>query len=275
MRVKESMYGIPRIKHPPSSYGLIPAYLDRQFNRWKDQYIPTLLSMYKPFLDPNPCRIIGSPKVISFGYRCLPSDKFPFLTIRLPESMDLWNMILKALPLRYIRTPMLERQIMSIYSRVGRGLLDYILARDWNPLKISFDFLILADGWADYFIVTLCLGVGLTVWHRYDFQDDLDCLVYDSLEFFQDSTRRMYGFEKISFIEEGSYDKLLMKIMDKVYPFNEIDYEGLFPNDWEENPPPVNKLYPPLFGLATMMVLFVACALVPNEAMALASGIHI
>lgn len=30
MRVKESMYGIRRIKHPPASYGLIPAYLDRQ-----------------------------------------------------------------------------------------------------------------------------------------------------------------------------------------------------------------------------------------------------
>lgn len=150
-----------------NSIGLIPSYLQRQFNRWKDEYVPASLSMYRPFFDPNPCRFIGSPQVIAFGYRCFVSDKFQFMTVRLPEAMDFYKELFKGLKFLCIRSPLLEKDIMSIYSRFGRGLRDYILVRDLSDFKVTFDFLTLSNGWIGYFIVTVCLGVGITVWYAY------------------------------------------------------------------------------------------------------------
>lgn len=55
--------------------------------------------------------------------------------------------------------------------------------------------------------------------------------------------------------------------MEEVYPFNEIDYEGLFRNGAADgNPSKLNrKTCMSLFGLAAALVFFVACGVVPTE----------
>lgn len=207
------------------------------------------------------------------------AQAFKFIRVRLPTTLDPFRKLYEGLELIYIRTPMLEWPVMSIHSRLGRGWRDAILPLGFHLLLTSFDFFIHVDGWTHYFVVTLFLGVGITVWHKICPQD-CDCgnsVGYDSLRNFHDLAHYHWGFDRIALIEDGSYAHLIKKIMEEVYPFNEIDYDGLFRNGAADgNPSPLNSttcMY--LFGLATALVFFVACGVVPDEAMVVTSSIPI
>ena len=96
---------------------------------------------------------------------------------------------------------------------------------------------------------------------------------HESLKAFKNLTHNEPGFSRISFIEQEPYARLLSLVLEKVYPFNAIDIEEFFDED-EEDEQGVD-IITPVFGLAAMMVFFIACGIAPSEVSAVMNSIHI
>ncbi|KAK9756361.1 hypothetical protein RND81_01G091400 [Saponaria officinalis] len=156
---------------------------------------------------------------------------------------------------------------MSSYSRLGCGLRDLILQKDFlTEFRSVYDFLTYSDGKICHYIVTVCLGQGITVWQYHWEGDGLSdrYIGYKPLNDFLDMTHFESGYSKISFIEQGSYGQVLESVFKGESPFREMKFEGTDQVDG-----------PLFFGLAVVVVMVLSACSVPGDVSAVMSGIHI
>lgn len=242
------------------NYGIIPRLFYSLLSKCKDsKYF--LSAVLAPVLV-NPCQFIA-PKYkhvpMTFCYHSQVEPEFKMFNIFLPVTSTGYKSIANKLGLLYCKFTPQCLSDMTIYSRLGCGLRDFILQGDMiNSCNSLVEVVTLCQGWRGRFIVLVTVGIGVVIWYQHYLLDGGGPQAnVESLMPFFNINHYEPGFKKVFFIELESYAKVVESVLSTEYPFHKMDIP-----DEIHNPIYLDRR---AIGLGIMLAFFISIGIYPND----------